>query len=498
MVAGRYRLDERIGNGPMGEVWRGYDTRADWTVAVQLLRPGAATREVLQRHAEAVARVIHPNVAMVLDVGDEDGTPYLVMEYLGGESLREELGSRGPLPIAEACDLVGQAAAGLDAAHRAGVVHGQVDPDAFRRAGSGVLKVVGFGLAGLAAPGTRYTAPEQAAGRPAEPASDLYALGCVCYELLSGRPAFEDAPGPGGAAEEGRAEPAPPSRHRPEVPAELDRLVLSLLAADPASRPSGGESVRRALAAIARPRPQTAPPPVTGAMAPPTAPPRATGASPHGPRPAVPGAVPGATAPGAFQQPPPRGGDTAVYDAVPGDGRDTGSNRRLFLQLGAAVAVIAAVTVAFVVWGGAKEERAAAPTPTAGVETVEPTTPAPAPTRSTPLVVTPSEEPTSLQETGQPKATLTTGVVPPGGWSAWLWAFDNAVTAQRAVGDMNPRVADKAVKEIRKAAKSFERGRDSKGRDQIKEIMAELRQAQARGEVPSSGPLPDFLGDWRL
>ncbi|MET7464379.1 serine/threonine-protein kinase, partial [Nonomuraea sp. NPDC005501] len=300
MVAGRYRLDERIGNGPMGEVWRGYDTRADWTVAVKLLRPGAATREVLQRHAEAVARVIHPNVAMVLDVGDEDGTPYLVMEYLGGESLGEELGSRGPLPIAEACDLVGQAAAGLDAAHRAGVVHGQVDPDTFRRAGSGVLKVVGFGLAGLAAPGTRYTAPEQAAGRPAEPASDLYALGCVCYELLTGRPAFEDPPGD--AAEEGRAEPASPSRHRAEVPAELDRLVLSLLAADPASRPSGGEPVRRALAAIARPRPQTAPPPVTGATAPPPpsapAPSHATGASPHGPRPPAPG-------PGAPGPPPP-------------------------------------------------------------------------------------------------------------------------------------------------------------------------------------------------
>src|SRR5688500_10567254 len=74
MIAGRYRLDERIGSGPMGEVWRGYDTRADWTVAVRVLGAGA-TRDVLERHAQAVARVIHPNVAMVLDVGDQDGTP---------------------------------------------------------------------------------------------------------------------------------------------------------------------------------------------------------------------------------------------------------------------------------------------------------------------------------------------------------------------------------------------------------------------------------------
>ncbi|GAA2280680.1 hypothetical protein GCM10010149_26000 [Nonomuraea roseoviolacea subsp. roseoviolacea] len=514
MVAGRYRLDERIGNGPMGEVWRGYDTRADWTVAVKLLRSGAATREALQRHAEAVARVIHPNVAMVLDVGDEEGTPYLVTEFLGGESLGEELATRGPLPVTEACDLVGQAAAGLDAAHRVGVVHGQVNPGSFRRAGSGVLKVVGFGVAGIAVPPTRYTAPEQAAGRPAEAASDLYGLGCVCYELLCGRPPYEEAP------EEGRSvEPVPPSRHRAEVPAELDRLVLSMLAADPAARPSGGEPVRRALAAIARPRAQTPPP---AAAAPPTAesaapygaPPTGPAASPHGASPqgasphgASPHAVgPHATGPlpappGGGPHQPPRAGDTAVYDALPSEGREPASNRKLFLQLGVALAVIAAVTVAFVVWGGSQGTPTAAPTPTPvttietpDIPTFEPTTAPP----STARIVTPSPAPTSLQETAQPKATLSSGAVPPGGWSAWLWAFDNALTAQRSVGDVNPRLADDARKKLRKAAKSFERGRDAKGRDQIKEVMAELRAAQARGEVPTSGPLPDFLGDWRL
>ncbi|NUW39889.1 serine/threonine-protein kinase [Nonomuraea rhodomycinica] len=497
MVAGRYRLDERIGNGPMGEVWRGYDTRADWTVAVKLLRSGAATREVLQRHAEAVARVIHPNVAMVLDVGDEDGTPYLVTEFLGGESLGEELATRGPLPVTEACDLVGQAAAGLDAAHRVGVVHGQVGPGSFRRAGSGVLKVVGFGVAGIAVPPTRYTAPEQAAGRPAEAASDLYALGCVCYELLCGRPPFEDAP------EEGRvAEPAPPSRHRAEVPAELDRLVLSMLAADPAARPSGGEPVRRALAAIARPRPQTPPPGAQSAAesaASHGAPPGGPVTAPHGAAPHAAGPLPAPPGGGAHQ--PPRAGDTAVYDALPPDGREPASNRKLFVQLGVALAVIAAVTVAFVVWGGSKETPTAAPTPTpaATLETPEFPTFAPAtPPSSTPQVLTPSAGPSSLQETAQPKATLSSGAVPPGGWSAWVWAFENSVTAQRAVGDMNPRLADKTVKQIRKAAKSFERGREDQGRAQIREVMAELRQAQARGEVPASGPLPDFLGDWRL
>ncbi|WP_220448364.1 serine/threonine-protein kinase, partial [Nonomuraea diastatica] len=286
LVADRYRLDERIGSGPMGEVWRGYDTRADWVVAVKVLgakAAGPATREVLRQHAQAVARVIHPNVAMVLDVGDEDGAPFLVMEFLTGLSLGEELAARGPLPIVEVCDLIGQAAAGLDAAHRAGVVHGQVDPDSFRRAGSGVLKAVGFGMDGKEPPARdqRYVAPERVAGQAAQAPGDLYALGSVCYELLCGHPpaAAQNVDGgpasgdpaangtPGGAGASGGAGArgdglVPPSAHRPEVPAELDRLVLAMLAGDPAKRPAGGESIRRALAAIARPRANPAAPPM--------------------------------------------------------------------------------------------------------------------------------------------------------------------------------------------------------------------------------------------
>ncbi|MBF8194680.1 serine/threonine protein kinase, partial [Nonomuraea sp. K274] len=402
LVAGRYRLDELIGSGPMGEVWRGYDTRADWVVAVKVLgarAAGAATREVLRQHAQAVAKVIHPNVAMVLDVGDHNGSPFLVMEHLTGLSLGEERAARGSMKVVEVCDLVGQAAAGLDAAHRAGVVHGRVDPGGFRRAGTGVLKVVGFGLDDQepSSGDGRYTAPERAAGGKAEAPGDLYALGCVCYELLCGRPPF-DGPrtAPSDAAEPGtspgRAEPAPPSAFRAEVPAELDRLVLAMIAEDPAKRPASGEAVRRALAVIARPRADLAAAPMDGgATAPGRAPggPTMTGHLPGGA--AVTGHLPGGAAvagaahgmggpAGAYGTGGPReaapfgatevhplggvgtrAGDTAVYQA--GDLEpEPPSNRKLFVQLGVAVAAIVAVTVGVILMGGAGEEPEAGST----------------------------------------------------------------------------------------------------------------------------------------
>ncbi|MBB5779729.1 serine/threonine-protein kinase [Nonomuraea jabiensis] len=562
VVADRYRLDERISSGPMGEVWRGYDTRADWVVAVKVLGArvaGGATREVLRQHAQAVARVIHPNVAMVLDVGDHDGAPFLVMEFLTGPSLGEELATRGPLPIVEVCDLVGQAAAGLDAAHRAGVVHGHVAPHSFRLAGSGVLKVVGFGMDDRVPADPRYVAPERAAGQEAAAAGDLYALGCVCYELLCGRPPFGDEAQDGSGGVSGRGVPAPPSVSRAEVPAELDRLVLAMIAEDPAQRPGSGEAIRRALAAIARPRANPAAPPAAAppAAPPAAAPPAAAPPVPPGPGQAAPvqplpgaampvtgvslrdGGVPpggpggtsgagtsgvgtsgagtfgGGTARGdgateVFQVPghggPPRAGDTAIYQA--GDLEPApGPNRKLILQLGAAVVVIAVVTVVMVMWAGArKEEPLTASTPTAE-PTAEPTAD---PTILPSVATLPTEEstpdstpglvntlgPTSLRETVQPKATLGEAI-PPGGWGKWLSEFDKALMAQQAMGTIDPKVADKARDKIRKAARKFAEGRIDAGIDQVAGVYHDLRRAQEKGGM-GAGPAAQVLDDWRL
>ncbi|MEU1385594.1 serine/threonine-protein kinase [Nonomuraea sp. NPDC005730] len=526
MVADRYRLDELIGSGPMGEVWRAYDTRADWVVAVKILGAGAAgeaAREALKQHAQAVARVIHPNVAMVLDVGDQEGAPFLVTEFLTGTSVGEDLAAEGPMPIVEVCDLVGQAAAGLDAAHRAGVFHGQIDSGSFRRAASGVLKVVGFGLPDEepSQAERRYLAPERASGRPATAAADLYALGAVCYELLCGRPpaATPDIPvtgmratpppsaaSPGASPEVGApgAEAAggagagsagqgvvPPSAIRPEIPAELDRLVLAMLAPDPARRPSGGEPVRRALAAIARP----------GA---------APGAAPTAPNPAAanpagaPAGRPGDTRVYDFNGVP-RAGDTAVYESAELDSAPPRTGNKLLIQMGIAVAVIAVVTVAMVLWAGSRKETPVAepsagtpPTPVLSPDATSTAGPTPGLTEAGPTDLTPGDTPTGLVQTVGPKVTLGRGQTPAGGWDHWLVKFDEAVTAQEDIGDINPRVAEKVHDKLRKVAKKLQDGHFEPARGQIAGVYQDLRNAQAKGDVPLSGPLASFLNDFAL
>ncbi|MEU8380295.1 protein kinase, partial [Streptosporangium sp. NPDC048865] len=264
VLAGRYRLDELIGRGGTGEVWRGYDLRPGWAVAVKILSPevaDAATRERFAREARTAARVVHPNVVTVLDMGEHEGRPYLVMELLTGRDLAAELAGRGPLSVSETCHLAGQAAFGLDAAHRAGVVHRDVKPANLHLGAGGTLKVVDFGTARVATEaamrltsagsviGTAaYLSPEQILGEPGTAASDLYALGCVCYELLCGRPPFV-GPATEVISRHVGDRPDPLRRYRPDVPVELERLVLALLEKDPAARPAGGEVVRQVTAA---------------------------------------------------------------------------------------------------------------------------------------------------------------------------------------------------------------------------------------------------------
>jgi serine/threonine-protein kinase len=265
VFAGRYRLVTRLGRGGFGEVWRAEDTVLERQVAVKALIVSAGGDDLLlrfEREAHALARLDHPNIVAVYDTGADDGTGFVVMQLLAGPSLAALVTERGPLPLAQALDYASQAAAGLAAAHAAGIVHRDVSPANLMLDGAGTLKLVDFGVArldrvstALTATGTvfataGYVSPEQAAGQPADARSDLYSLGCVLYALLAGEPPFT-AEHPIGVVQQQLTSPPPLlSSVRADVPTELDELLTTLLAKNPADRPNSAEEVRRRLSAL--------------------------------------------------------------------------------------------------------------------------------------------------------------------------------------------------------------------------------------------------------
>jgi eukaryotic-like serine/threonine-protein kinase len=255
VLGGRYELDEQIGNGGYCEVWRATDTVFSRLVAVKLLHPGYARKAEALARFEAEARhagaLSHDNIARVFDYGEPaDGQPpYLVMELVDGPSLEDVLAD-GPMDARWSMDVIAQAAAGLEAAHAQGLVHRDVKPANILLASDRIVKVTDFGIAhavGSAAvtpigemvgtPG--YLSPEQVAGEPVTPASDLYALGVVAYECLVGAPPFAGMPLEITVAHRDR--PLPPLP--PSVPADVATFVMQLTAKDPAWRPRSAAEV---------------------------------------------------------------------------------------------------------------------------------------------------------------------------------------------------------------------------------------------------------------
>jgi serine/threonine protein kinase len=257
VLDGRYELDEQVGTGGYGEVWRAVDSVLSRFVAVKLLYPGAAGQPgaLARFHAEArhAGALSHQNIARVYDYGEPaDGSPpYLVMELVDGPSLSDVLAT-GPLDTARAMDIVAQTAAGLQAAHAAGLVHRDVKPANLLLDPGGTVKITDFGIANtvgsapvtitgqvIGTPG--YLAPERVAGEQATPASDLYALGIVAYECLAGTPPFAGTPLEIAIAHGLR--PLPPLP--PPVPSDVAALVMLLTAKDPAWRPASAADVAR-------------------------------------------------------------------------------------------------------------------------------------------------------------------------------------------------------------------------------------------------------------
>jgi serine/threonine protein kinase len=254
----------------MASVYLAEDAELDRPVAVKLLAghlagdAGFRTRFV--REARMAAGLSHPNVVQVYDAGEEDGRPWIVMEYVAGTTLADEVARSGPLAPDAVVALARQACAGLEHAHRAGLVHRDVKPHNLLLREDGALKIADFGIAraleetrlteaGSVLGTAAYLSPEQAAGEPVTAAADVYALGVVLYELLTGRTPFAFA-SLADLAALGHESPTPVRDLAPGVSPELEAAVMRCLARNPAYRPSSAAALARELSS---PEPVTEP-----------------------------------------------------------------------------------------------------------------------------------------------------------------------------------------------------------------------------------------------
>ncbi len=264
LFANRYRIEKRLGVGGMAVVELAFDTRLERHVAVKLLAEHLAHDNAFlsrfRREALAAARLVHPNVVQVFDFGtdSETGRQFIVMEHVDGPSCSDLLREHGWLEPFEAVDILSQACCGLDYAHRHNVVHRDVKPGNLLRSPEGVVKLADFGIAKAAEQsdltklgsvlGTAaYLSPEQTRGEPASPSSDLYALGVVAYQLLTGRLPYESKSLPDLARQQEMGAPAQPSELNPSIPVQLSAAVMRSLAGDPETRFATGREMEQAL-----------------------------------------------------------------------------------------------------------------------------------------------------------------------------------------------------------------------------------------------------------
>ncbi|HMR94799.1 MAG TPA: Stk1 family PASTA domain-containing Ser/Thr kinase [Microthrixaceae bacterium] len=261
VLGDRYEIHQRLARGGMAQVYLARDRSLDRPVAVKELVPEFATDpsfvERFRREAQAAANLSHPNIVGVYDWGTQDGTYFIVMEYVDGPSLSQVIRRDGPLHPRRAAELAGEVAAALGFAHSRGVVHRDVKPGNVLLTATGQSKVTDFGIArALSSPdddltqagsvmGTAtYFSPEQAQGLPVDPRSDLYSLGVVLYEMVTGRPPFSGDTPLAIAYKHVQDQPAPPSTIVPEVPRGLEAIIMKLLQKRPDDRYPSAEALR--------------------------------------------------------------------------------------------------------------------------------------------------------------------------------------------------------------------------------------------------------------
>jgi Tol biopolymer transport system component len=276
---GSYRIEASLGSGGMGRVYRGVHVHLNRAVAIKVLHEHLALDETFQarflREAQAVAALSHPNIVDVLDFSHEQGVYYLVMELVPDGSLKTLLRrspEQGPVPLAVGLDLVRQAADALDYAHRQGMIHRDIKPDnlLLRRdntTGALTVKITDFGLARMTSGSTititgqvmgtpAYMSPEQCQGLPLDGRSDLYSLGVVLFEVVTGAVPFSSRSVSDAVYKHVYVPPPDPRTLRPDLPQPLADVILRCLAKDPAQRFATGRELAQALTALVQPQPQ--------------------------------------------------------------------------------------------------------------------------------------------------------------------------------------------------------------------------------------------------
>ncbi|WP_086823322.1 Stk1 family PASTA domain-containing Ser/Thr kinase [Allokutzneria sp. NRRL B-24872] len=263
LLSNRYELGETLGYGGMSEVHKGKDVRLGRDVAIKVLRADLARDPQFQirfrREAQNAASLNHPAIVAVYDTGEtqtEHGPlPYIVMEFVDGKTLRDIVKTEGPLHARRAMEVMADVCAALDFSHRHGIVHRDVKPANVMITRGGAVKVMDFGIARAVADGqaavtqtaavigtAQYLSPEQARGESVDARSDVYAAGCVLFELMTGEPPFTGDSPVAVAYQHVREEPKPPSSLNPQIPQVLDAIVLKAMSKNPANRyQSSGE-----------------------------------------------------------------------------------------------------------------------------------------------------------------------------------------------------------------------------------------------------------------
>ena len=274
MLGGRYQLVERLGQGGMATVYRARDLNLQRDVAIKILRESLISepgfRDRFLQEARAAANLSHPNIVTVFDFGQDDGKLYLVMEYVPGTDLKTVIRRQGRLPVREAVDLMIKICSGIGYAHRAGLVHCDLKPHNILVTADHQAKITDFGIARALSAidpdehspvvwgSPLYFAPEQASGGPPSPASDVYSLGVMLFEMLTGETPFKAAEASKLAEMHLSRNPPSPSSINPDIPPSLEEIVLKVLSKEPSNRYRTADQFGQILRRFATPLPDAA------------------------------------------------------------------------------------------------------------------------------------------------------------------------------------------------------------------------------------------------